>query len=726
MRRTGRIDAAGLRGAKCSGGLNAADGASIGRCARVARAQAAIPVATVMPWEYDGLSTYPLEARMYLRFALVVTVALGISCSSQGPSLPELDDLSATTDVSLDGKGWSEPVLALVYTEDRVPCEDRSSWRNLYWGDLHGHTLFSFDAQAYEVLVTPAEAYGFAQGQPVSLPPLDEQGLGSRTAKLERPLDFAAITDHSEFLGEIHNCTVPGSPGYDSGTCQDYRDPASNGAFQFGTPLSSGEPKRFSDICGEEGDECKAAAMKRWAELVVAADENSDRTATCRFTALPAYEYTNTTDISNLHRNVLFRNNSVPDLPITHFEAPVPRQLWEALDEVCLGGDDGCDVMVLPHNSNLSNGNMFYLDASLPASERLKLAELRARMEPLVEIFQHKGDSECRNGYPGNPDDPHCYFEKLRPVSDPICEDEPGFGGMRLWGCSHPLDFVRNVLKLGLQEAATIGVNPYPLGFIGSTDTHNGTLGFVQISEFGGHVGVVDDTPEERLGAGNETHDGIINNPGGLVAVWAVENSRDAIFEALRRREVYGTSGPRIMVRFFGGWNLATEGVCDNLSGLLSTGYRDGVPMGGQLLAAESQAPEFLVWAEMDGGTEASPGAPLERIQIVKGWVDEVGKTHEIVHDVAGADVDATVDTSSCKRSGEGHQVLCVAWSDPNFDPAEGAFYYPRILEVPTCRWSTARCNSLADADRPASCDGGAVPLAVQQRAWASPIYYAP
>ncbi len=663
---------------------------------------------------------------MLPRQVWLMSCALSIACSAG----KAVDSDTADVRVGVDGKqelrNWSEPEVSVQYTEERVPCGQRSAWRNLYWGDLHAHTLFSFDAQAYEVLVTPAEAYDFARGEPVLLPPLDENQRGTRAVKLARPLDFAALTDHSEYLGEIRNCTVPDSPGYNSKTCKDYRDPSGNGAFLFGTPLSSGEPKRFADICGATGKDCESAARLRWAELVAAADKASDRASTCLFTALPAYEYTNTTDISNLHRNVLFRNNQVPDLPITHFEAPLVRELWDALDEQCVKSGDGCDVMVLPHNSNLSNGNMFYLPPELSSVQRQEVAQLRARMEPLVEIFQHKGDSECRNGYAGSPDDPFCTFEKLRPADDPICDDEPGFGGMRLWGCSHPLDFVRNVLRRGLEEEHEVGTNPYRLGFIASTDTHNGTPGLVEDADFGGHIGVVDDTPEERLGEGNETHDGIINNPGGLVAVWAVENSRDAIFEALRRREVYGSSGPRIVVRFFGGWGMKTDGLCDNLEALLAAGYRDGVPMGGVLRGEEMGPPIFLVWAAMDGGTESSPGAPLERIQLVKGWVDEAGNSHETVFDVAGGDLAATVDTETCQLGSSGYELLCATWTDPDFDPEERAFYYPRILEVPTCRWSTAKCNSLAAEGRPESCGTGVVPLTVQQRAWASPIYYEP
>jgi hypothetical protein len=376
----------------------------------------------------------------------------------------------------------------------------------------------------------------------------------------------------------------------------------------------------------------------------------------------------------------------------------------------------------------LSNGNLFYLDPGLPQAKRKALASLRERMEPLVEIFQHKGDSECRNGFVGaGTEDPFCDFEKLRPPGAEVCDGEPGMGGMRLWGCSHPLDFVRNVLLEGLKAEADVGINPFRLGFIGGTDTHNGTPGLVNHLDFGGHIGSADDRPEERLGQGNVTHDGIINNPGGLTAIWAVENSRDALFEALRRREVYATSGPRIEVRFFGGWEYSAEGLCADPDSLPEAGYLGGVPMGGLLPPrVGNDSPVFAVFAHMDPGTEVAPGVPLQRIQVVKGWLDEAGDAHQAVYDVAGGSSAATVDVETCERSGDGHDALCAVWSDPEFDPGEAAFYYARILENPSCRWSARRCLEVPPASRPELCESGVVPKVVQHRAWASPIFYVP
>jgi hypothetical protein len=342
-------------------------------------------------------------------------------------------------------------------------------------------------------------------------------------------------------------------------------------------------------------------------------------------------------------------------------------------------------------------------------------------MEPVAEVFQHKGDSECRNGFPGIEDDPACVFEKLRYPEDVVCRDEmPGAGGMRLTGCVHRLDFVRNALLTGMAEGLRMGVNPYTLGFIGSTDTHNGTPGHVASAGFPGHVGIVDGHPEGRLGQGNATHDGIINNPGGLAGVWALENSRDAIFEAIRRRETFATSGPRMTPRLFGGWGFG-EGLCDDPE-RIRRGYAEGVPMGAQLGSPTSEAPRFLVETERD-----SERMGLQRLQIVKGWVGDDGQLQYRVYDVAGdAQTGADYDPTGCGAQTAGFDHLCSVWVDPEFEPQRPAFYYARTLAVPVCRWSALECARLPAADQPEGCRDNEIPKTVQHRAWASPIWYAP
>ena len=608
-----------------------------------------------------------------------------------------------------------------------VPCRESTPDRQALYGDLHVHTTYSFDAGAYQTRLTTADAYRFAKGEQVWLPPLDAQGRATRPYQLDRPLDFVGVTEHGEFLGEVLACTTPGMDGYDSETCVAYRGDVENGAFDFGVLMAARDPKRFEDICGEDGLGCTEGARLRWALIRRAAQDAHDWSSDCSFTSLVGYEYTNTRDVSNLHRNVIFRSDTVPQLPVTHFEAPTPLELWRGLDAACQEAGPDCDVLVLPHNGNLSNGQLFTPDygGAAQLEDQREVAQLRARMEPVVEIFQHKGESECRNGFDGIADDPHCEFEKLRAPDTERCEDDqPGSGGMRLWGCSHKLDFARNVLIEGLAEQKRLGINPYRLGFIGSTDTHNGMPGAVSSTDFPGHIGVVDATAVDRLGAGNVTHDGIINNPGGLAAVWARHNSREEVFDAIRRRETFATSGPRIPVRLFAGSQLP-EDLCGDPD-RISIADESGVPMGGTLPSPTSGGVQLFVEATADPGTAQQPGERLQQVQIIKGWMDQEGMPQQKVITVAGDPSNGAVDTDTCQTDGAGHVRLCTVWEDPEWDPSVSSFYYARVLEVPTCRWSTRQCNQFSEGSRPPGCDETHVQASVQQRAWSSPIWVEP
>jgi hypothetical protein len=596
---------------------------------------------------------------------------------------------------------------SVVSTEGATPfdqeCASREPLRQVLWGDLHAHSSWSFDAGAYGSQLTTADAYEYAKGAVVSLP--DETGSLTRDVSIDRPLDFLGMTEHGEFLGEIKICTDDSWAGYTSETCKDWRDlTQANGAFSFGVLMADSTPERFEDVCGA-GSDCEDAARERWAEIQAIANDADDKTSGCAFTAFIAYEYTNTRDVSNLHRNVIFRSDTVPDLPVTHFEAPSPVQLWTALDEACTGE---CDVVTLPHNSNLSNGQLFTPDYE-GAPNEAEVAQLRARMEPVGEIFQHKGDSECRAGFDGISAESECGFEKLRPPDDDACGDTPGAGGMRLWGCVHRLDFLRNVLLEGLSEQRRLGVNPYRLGFIGSTDTHNGTPGHVDSVNFQGHVGIVDASPEGRLGAGTTTHDTLENNPGGLAAVWAEDNSRTSIFDAIRRRETYATSGPRIALRFFGGEALSPT-LCES-DDRIEQADTTGTPMGGSIASAST----FFVEAHADQ-------TPLSQLQIIKGWIDEDGITHsEVIHIAGESEPTGSVDLSTCETNPGGTERLCTVWTDPS--PMTQGFYYARVLEDPTCRWSQRECNRFEPEERPDGCTGSHVEQAVVQRAWSSPIW---
>jgi len=608
-------------------------------------------------------------------------------------------------------------------------CAEQSPLRRALFGDLHVHTRWSFDAYVQDVRVTPAEALAFAQGASVRLPPLDADGVGTREVRLERPLDFVALTDHAEYLGEMAACLDPASPAYDAEPCVAMRAGDVSATFAWGGNLTEEDPERFEEICGAA--DCGGLARDGWQRTIDDAEAADDATDACTFTAFVGYEYSCSTNVSNLHRNVLFRNGAVPALPTTCFEEPDPWGLWRALDRDCLGADpvDGvqCDVLAIPHNSNWSNGTMFdveYPFAPDPAGTA-ELARFRADLEPLVEIYQHKGDSECSPGFTnplGAPDE-QCGFEKIRIPPFDDCGENTGAGAMAGLGCLSRRDFVRDVLVEGLLEEERFGANPYRLGIIASTDTHNGIPGAVDEASFPGHTGREEGSPAARLQSGQLIPGGVLMSGGGLAGVWAQENSRDGVFDALQRREAFGTSGPRIQPRLFAGFGL-DEGLCD-APDMLDQGYAGGVAMGGELRGEDGPL-RLLAAALADPGTAANPGGRLQRLQIVKGWVDEEGGHTEVI-DVAGDD-SGGVDPDTCAPldAGAGASSLCTVWTDPTWSADQRAYYYLRVLEVPSCRWSAAQCNGLAAQDRPPSCSDPDIPRTIQERAWTSPIWVSP
>jgi hypothetical protein len=616
-----------------------------------------------------------------------------------------------------------------AYTEEREPCADFNPVRNLYFGALHVHTSLSFDAWSWDIYSGPEDAYRFAKGEAIALPPLDGSGQGTRTVQLEHPLDFVAVTDHAEFFAEVEACVTAGSEAYDSSLCTLYREGTDEGMIAISAPLAMSNPVRSQVICGPDGIDCPAVAESVWKRVRDAAEGVYDRSSVCSFTAFAGYEYTELAN--NLHRNVIFRNENVPDLPVSYIDQPTPEGLWVELKRTCLDSVEDCDVLAIPHNSNLSSGKMFYAEVAGAEStqEEREIAALRSEMEPLVEIFQHKGDSECRNGLSGilgQPDE-LCGFEKLNEADVDDCGDGTGAFRVMGMGCLSRWDFVRNALLGGLREEERLGVNPYRLGMIGGTDTHNATPGAVVEEQFYGHVGRGEDTVEERLAPRGFNPKGIITNPGGLAAVWAEENSRDAIFDAMQRREVYGTSGPRITVRLFGGWEFSNT-LCQEPD-FVEVGYEQGVPMGGDLPVqpAAATAPRFAVLAMREPDLAARPGTDLQRIQIVKGWMTSDQELSQKVYDVAGdPDNGAGVDLQTCKTTGEGADTLCAVWTDPEFDPTQRTFYYARVVENPTCRWSTFQCLGVAPEERPDTCSDPSIAKTIQERAWSSPIWYTP
>jgi hypothetical protein len=610
---------------------------------------------------------------------------------------------------------------SLAYSEVREPCAVHDSLRRPHFGDLHVHTRFSLDAGTQGTRTSPDQAYEFARGARLGIQPWSEEGDALRAIQLRRPLDFAMVSDHAELIGEVQLCSTPQAEGYRSWQCLVYRHWPRAAYYLFNYMASM--KKAHMGLCGENAVRCLAAAKQPWEEMQRAAEAHYDRGAGCEFTTFVGYEWTGMQADAggNLHRNVVFRNASVPLLPLSFIDGPEPGQLWDGLDAQCAGGEAGCDALVIPHNSNLSAGFMFsgYGDSGSPMSRAY--AEQRQRYEPLMEIMQHKGASECFFSA-GVTADELCAFEQL--PEDNIA----GFNRPP----SSKTGFLRQVLSDGLVLRQTLGVNPYRLGVIASTDTHLGAPGAVAEDRFPGHGGA-------GIPAAAELPPGLPDkleyNPGGVAVIWAEENSRDALFNAMRRREVYGTSGPRIVSRFFGGWNYPDDWCSD--PDRLARAYEGGVPMGGQLVGGDAgeSAPVFLLAANQDSGTRDYPGAPLQRIQLVKGWVDEAGEHHQRVMDVAGdAGNGAAVDPATCQRIGAGSPTLCAVWRDDQFNPRHSAWYYSRVVENPSCRWSQRLCVAAGvDCNQPAGVPEGYEDCCaadhrrfIQERAWSSPIWYHP
>ncbi|MBY0400049.1 DUF3604 domain-containing protein, partial [Myxococcota bacterium] len=440
-------------------------------------------------------------------------------------------------------------------------------------------------------------------------------------------------------------------------------------------------------------------------------ERHYDRSAQCRFTTFNAYEYTATPGLAKVHHNVIFRNANVPAAPIPWIDVPDVYELWSRLESECLDAGTGCDVV------------------TLPLEEQRARAVLRADVERLAEISQIKGDSECRNGMWNviGVSDELCHFEQWRGPEFEDCEAGTGKGALFDQGCVSRSDFVRYALVEGFREQRRLGVNPFKLGIIAATDSHNATPGDVEEYSYTGWGGISDATPEQRLakpaGAVTLTYPAR-SNPGGVAGVYAEENSRDAIFDGMKRRETFGTSGPRMTARFFGGWNLPGD-LCTRPD-LVAQGYALGVPMGGDLPARPegAAAPAFVVSALRDVGTAEHPGGLLQRVQIVKGWVDGEDKLHQAIYDVAGGQNDASVDPATCEPRGVGAESLCSVWTDPEFDPGQNAVYYARVLENPSCRWTARQCLALSEDKRPEACRDPAIPTTIQERLWTSPIWY--
>lgn len=606
--------------------------------------------------------------------------------------------------------------------------------RYAYFGDLHVHTTYSMDAFQFGTLATPDDAYRYAQGEAIKHP-------GGFDMQLDRPLDFYAVTDHGFYLGvvragadtsteistytamqPIHNLNAAENLTLDSVPTRNFR------AFVGGLrkAMASSEPLKA---------EVQSIMRTTWADEVRAADHHYEPG---KFTTFAAYEFSTTRqDGGSMHRNVIFRGTeNLPAVPFNRLMSLDPEDLWNWMDN--LREEKGVESLAIPHNSNKSNGQMFELATWAGDPMTLAHNEKRIRNEPLVEITQVKGTSETHPALSMN--DEWAGFE-----IDPYVA-----GGGRLRNAQPAGGYVRDALKKGLAlEAQGLG-NPFQYGFIGSSDTHTGA-GSYDESNFFSKVGLLDSTAVLRGSVPvndddlntlqlNDADDSSfyvasdgrrylyrstsVYGASGLAAVWAEENTRESIYDAFRRKETFATSGPRMQVRFFAGYDLDST-MLETADGM-SLAYTQGVSMGGDLMAKPGETPAFIVWAARD-----AQSAPLQRMQVIKGWI-EGGETREQIFDIACSDglaVDpdthrcpdngAKVNLSDCAISADrGAVELKTLWRDPGFDEKQKAFYYARVLENPTCRWSTW------DALRAGVAPREDLQLVIQERAWSSPIWY--
>ena len=585
-----------------------------------------------------------------------------------------------------------------------------------YFGDTHTHTSFSMDAGAFGCRLGPRDAYRFGKGQEVV-------ASGGQRAKLSRPLDFIVVTDHSDGFG-FFPMILAGDPKI-------MADPQGR---KWNEMINSGKGAEAAlDIIVNFGKGTISKAIfpvpgtsayrSAWLETIAAADEADDPG---RFTAFIGFEWTSNTGGNNLHRNVIFRENgdkarlTEPFTTMKPLGSDNPRDLWKWM--VTCEEKSGSEILAIAHNGNLSNGRMFPIVESFTGKRIDRAyAEGRMRWEPLYETTQIKGDGETHPFL--SPNDEFANFERW---------DK---GNLDLTVAKKPemleFEYTRSALKNGLKLEAELGVNPYKFGLVGSTDAHTG-LAAVEEDNFFGKTSSSEPGPNRASHPWMKSPTGAVimgweQTASGYAAVWATENTRAALFDAMKRRETYATTGPRMVVRFFGGFDFEAKDAQNRMPAKI--GYTRGVPMGGDLPEAPAgRAPTFLVAALKD-----PIGANLDRYQIVKGWLDAKSQAHEKVYDVAwsgdrtpGADgklppVGNTVDVRNATWTNTiGAPELIAAWKDPDFDPSQRAFYYGRVIEIPTPRW-TAYDAKYFGIELPRN-----VPMTTTERAYTSPIWYTP
>lgn len=638
-----------------------------------------------------------------------VSVSALLLCALAAASAALAQDTGEWTQEKAEKAFPSEPAYS--------PYAGRNFPTRPYFGDTHLHTSLSMDAGAAGARLMPRDAYRLARGEEIT-------ASSNQPVKLSRPLDFLVVADHSDGFGFFPQL-MSGDPEL-MATEQGKRwyslikaGKGAEAAFDIIQAFSANNMPKGFPVPGSKG------FRSAWREVIEAAEAYNEPG---RFTAFIGYEWTVNTGGNNLHRNVIFRGNGAqaslvePYTTIKPFGSDNPEDLWKWM--AMAEEKTGSEVLAIAHNGNISGGTMFPTIEAFGKKLDKNYVQTRARWERLYEVTQMKGDGETHPYL--SPNDEFANFERWDKANLAVTQKHTDD--------MFEFEYARSALKNGLVLEQKLGTNPYKFGMIGSTDAHTG-LAAVEEDNFFGKVTASEPNPERLHGTfmanpklGVTIMDWEVSS-SGYAAVWATANTREAIFDAMQRRETYATTGPRMIVRFFGGWEFEVDDAHNRLPAEL--GYTKGVPMGGDLTTApKGKSPSFLVAALKD-----PIGANLDRIQVVKGWVDAKGKTQERVHDVAWGDADKrkpgedgklpavgnTVDIENATWTNTiGDPELITVWKDPDFDPSLPAFYYVRVLEIPTPRWTAYDAKRFGIDPLPGTT------MTLQERAYTSPIWYTP
>jgi hypothetical protein len=626
----------------------------------------------------------------------------GLSAQAQAEQQTPMSDIGVYDDATAK-QAW-------VGRDTYSPYSDQAYPTRVFWGDTHLHTALSMDATVFGATLKLDEAYRFARGEEV-------RASSGQRVRLSRPLDFLVVADHAEGLGTMIELLEGNRALMKDPTLKRWADlfnSGPEGAQEAYTEMN------YASTTGEVPPALTDPKLARtiWDDYLETADAFNDPG---RFTALIGYEYTSNYKTNNLHRVVIYRDDSErvrQIMPFSAYDSEHPEDLWPTLQ--AYEDKTGGSVLAIPHNGNMSGGMMFALSTSNGEPLTKAWAETRARWEPLYEVTQIKGDSEAHPLL--SPDDELADYETW---------DRLTMGGNPNDPRNYPFEYGRSALKNGLALEAKLGTNPFKFGLIGSTDSHTALSAVEEDNFFGKHSGK-EPSPHRMMNPVAKVQDSVVLGwemaASGYTGVWATKNTREALWDALKRKEVYGTTGPRMIVRLFGGWDFTEQDTRTRRPS--EVGYRKGVPMGGDLTnAPEGRAPTFLVAALKD-----PIGGNLDRCQIVKGWLDETRALHEKVYDVVwsgdrkpGKDgklppVGNTVDVQEATWTNTiGATELIAVWRDPDFSPNQKAFYYGRVIEIPTPRWTAydAKFYKLKDLDPE-------IAMVTQERAYTSPIWYTP